>query len=330
MDYGDNIVLDSYNVEETFPNDDDDIPALPAPIDTDARMNEYRAAANNAVAKSGGVNKVTERAVSRAGKNGEDLDKVKKRKKRNPVKKVDAELLLSKDGLSRLRHEGTKLRFQGKGNEAKDLRKFMNFYQMWAHELYPRLQFRDFVRMAENTCHQRRCRVHLTQWQNETTGIADTTIAEHGLSGMTLEDNGTMLEATATDRNETTQPPTEPSPRPLPPSLLHDSSSRSRQDQVVHPTSSQSLNSVTGNKTDEPTRLLQLERIRANRAIALARLAERQQQQEKAKTSQCGVPTNDAPSLPSSSLQVVGPFEFGEEPVGEVDPAEEYLSDFDF
>lgn len=89
MDYGEDIVLDSYNIEETL--SDDDIPAMPAPIDTDARMNEYRMAANDAVAKGGDVNKGTEHAVSRA-RNGEDLDKVKMRKKRNPMKKVDAEL----------------------------------------------------------------------------------------------------------------------------------------------------------------------------------------------------------------------------------------------
>ncbi|RUS25653.1 hypothetical protein BC938DRAFT_471839 [Jimgerdemannia flammicorona] len=256
--------------------------------------------------------------------------------------------LLSNKGLSQLRHKGLKLRFQGKGNEAKDLRKLMNFYQIWAHALYPRVQFRDFVRKAEKTCREKRCRVHLAQWQNEVRhGTTDATLAEHGLSGMTLEDEENVARSgsrpVSIDRDEAIQHSKEPQLSPQPPARLHHSTSSSppRQNHnAVASTSSSRLTTATAptsTSTDGPAPLSPLERIQFNRAKALAKLAERRRQpeeEEKAKASQQATTVSqqttiaNGGSAAASSSRVMGPFEFDEEPMDEMDPAEEYFDEF--
>lgn len=52
------------------------------------------------------------------------------------------------------------LRFQ-----FEDLPKLMEFYQIWAHELFPRLSFDAFIDRAEKVCSERRVKVHLEQWR---------------------------------------------------------------------------------------------------------------------------------------------------------------------
>ncbi len=39
--------------------------------------------------------------------------------------------------------------------------KFLRFYKLWAHDLLPRMSFKDFVRQTEKLCSSRRMRVHL-------------------------------------------------------------------------------------------------------------------------------------------------------------------------
>ncbi|KAG2225003.1 hypothetical protein INT45_000124 [Circinella minor] len=89
------------------------------------------------------------------------------KKKRTKLKKLDAEVLLSDKGLPRLRHEAPWLKFQGKGSEDEDLRKLMDYYTVWAHSLYPRLQFRDFSRKVLNGTQSARVKHTLSQWQDE-------------------------------------------------------------------------------------------------------------------------------------------------------------------
>ncbi|KAI8141846.1 replication fork protection component Swi3-domain-containing protein [Fennellomyces sp. T-0311] len=103
--------------------------------------------------------------ASTSGKRSEDgLATTSKRRK---FKKLDADVLLDEKGLARLRHETVWLNFQGKGHEDEDLRKLMDYYTVWAHSLYPRLQIRDFSRMVTKATAQPRVKYALKQWQDE-------------------------------------------------------------------------------------------------------------------------------------------------------------------
>ena len=52
-----------------------------------------------------------------------------------------------------------KLKFKGKGNEQQDLDKLLNFFQIWGHELFPKLKFQSFVERTEKICKEKRLRV---------------------------------------------------------------------------------------------------------------------------------------------------------------------------
>jgi hypothetical protein len=75
--------------------------------------------------------------------------------------------LLSSKGISRIRYESPFIKFKGRGHEAEDLAKLMRYYQLWAHNLYPRLRYQDFVSRVVKVTPKKRCKVTLTEWQQE-------------------------------------------------------------------------------------------------------------------------------------------------------------------
>ncbi|XP_006886698.1 PREDICTED: TIMELESS-interacting protein [Elephantulus edwardii] len=68
--------------------------------------------------------------------------------KRN-LPKLDAQRLISERGLPTLRHVFDNVKFKGKGHEAEDLKKLIRHMEHWAHRLFPKLQFEDFVDRVE-------------------------------------------------------------------------------------------------------------------------------------------------------------------------------------
>lgn len=68
--------------------------------------------------------------------------------KRN-IPKLDAQRLISERGLPALRHVFDKTKFKGKGHEAEDLKTLIRHMEHWAHRLFPRLQFEDFIDRVE-------------------------------------------------------------------------------------------------------------------------------------------------------------------------------------
>ena len=66
--------------------------------------------------------------------------------------------LLGEDGLPRILTQSKKLKFKGKGREREDLDKLLNFYQIWGHDLFPKLQFKSFVEKLERVCKEKRLR----------------------------------------------------------------------------------------------------------------------------------------------------------------------------
>nr|XP_045016612.1 TIMELESS-interacting protein isoform X2 [Jaculus jaculus]XP_045016613.1 TIMELESS-interacting protein isoform X2 [Jaculus jaculus]XP_045016614.1 TIMELESS-interacting protein isoform X2 [Jaculus jaculus] len=68
--------------------------------------------------------------------------------KRN-LPKLDAQRLTSERGLPALRHVFDKTKFKGKGHEAEDLKTLIRHMEHWAHRLFPKLQFEDFIDRVE-------------------------------------------------------------------------------------------------------------------------------------------------------------------------------------
>ena len=57
--------------------------------------------------------------------------------------------LISERGLPALRHVFEKAKFKGKGHEAEDLKTLIRHMEHWAHRLFPKLQFEDFIDRVE-------------------------------------------------------------------------------------------------------------------------------------------------------------------------------------
>ncbi|XP_059211108.1 TIMELESS-interacting protein [Centropristis striata] len=78
-----------------------------------------------------------------------DVPAAKRKGVRRPQPKLDSQRLASDRGLPALRTLFDNVRFKGKGHEAEDLRLLMQKMENWAHRLYPKLQFEDFIDKVE-------------------------------------------------------------------------------------------------------------------------------------------------------------------------------------
>ncbi|KFQ08528.1 TIPIN protein, partial [Haliaeetus albicilla] len=68
---------------------------------------------------------------------------------KRPMPKLDAQRLVSERGLPALRHMFDNVKFKGKGHEAEDLKTLIRHMEHWAHRLFPKLQFEDFIDRVE-------------------------------------------------------------------------------------------------------------------------------------------------------------------------------------
>ncbi|XP_032366581.1 TIMELESS-interacting protein [Etheostoma spectabile] len=78
-----------------------------------------------------------------------DVPAAKRKGVRRPQPKLDSHRLTSERGLPALRTLFDNVHFKGKGHEAEDLRLLMHKMENWAHRLYPKLQFEDFIDKVE-------------------------------------------------------------------------------------------------------------------------------------------------------------------------------------
>ncbi|XP_008938590.1 PREDICTED: TIMELESS-interacting protein [Merops nubicus] len=69
---------------------------------------------------------------------------------KRPMPKLDAQRLVSERGLPALRHMFDNVKFKGKGHEAEDLKTLIRHMEHWAHRLFPKLQFEDFIDRVES------------------------------------------------------------------------------------------------------------------------------------------------------------------------------------
>ncbi|MBN3306677.1 TIPIN protein, partial [Amia calva] len=80
----------------------------------------------------------------------EEAPVAKRRVVKRPQPKLDSQRLVSQRGLPALRTLFDNVRFKGKGHEAEDLKTLIQRMENWAHRLYPKLQFDDFVDKLES------------------------------------------------------------------------------------------------------------------------------------------------------------------------------------
>ncbi|KAK5915865.1 hypothetical protein CesoFtcFv8_001418 [Champsocephalus esox] len=78
-----------------------------------------------------------------------DVPAAKRKGVKRPQPKLDSQRLLSERGLPALRTLFDNVCFKGKGKEAEDLRLLMQKMENWAHRLYPKMQFEDFIEKVE-------------------------------------------------------------------------------------------------------------------------------------------------------------------------------------
>nr|XP_057934283.1 TIMELESS-interacting protein isoform X2 [Doryrhamphus excisus]XP_057934284.1 TIMELESS-interacting protein isoform X2 [Doryrhamphus excisus] len=78
-----------------------------------------------------------------------DVPAAKRKGVKRPQPKLDSHRLTTDKGLPALRTLFDNVRFKGKGHEAEDVRLLMQKMENWAHRLYPKLQFEDFIDRVE-------------------------------------------------------------------------------------------------------------------------------------------------------------------------------------
>ncbi|XP_013855944.1 TIMELESS-interacting protein [Austrofundulus limnaeus] len=78
-----------------------------------------------------------------------DVPAAKPKGVKRPQPKLDSQRLTSDRGLPALRPLFHNVHFKGKGHEAEDLRLLMLRMENWAHRLFPKLQFEDFIEKVE-------------------------------------------------------------------------------------------------------------------------------------------------------------------------------------
>ncbi|KAF9281472.1 chromosome segregation in meiosis- protein [Mortierella alpina] len=104
----------------------------------------------------------------------EDLAAVNTAKKRVKLIKLDAEKLMGEKGLPLLINNGKRLKIRQKykdtaekhANAKQNLEDLMRLYQTWAHNLFPKATFRDFIVLAENKCKTKQMKQVMDGWRD--------------------------------------------------------------------------------------------------------------------------------------------------------------------
>ncbi|NXJ78383.1 TIPIN protein, partial [Trogon melanurus] len=136
MDPLENNLFDLPDYENT---DDETFPPLPPP-DSPGRDDVEWAQANGE--PEGNQQSQT--------KDSKDAAVATRKVVKRPMPKLDAQRLISERGLPALRHMFDNVKFKGKGHEAEDLRTLIRHMEHWAHRLFPKLQFEDFIDRVES------------------------------------------------------------------------------------------------------------------------------------------------------------------------------------
>ncbi|CAI6340289.1 unnamed protein product [Periconia digitata] len=95
-------------------------------------------------------------------------EEIKVTKTKQPIPKLDGELLLSDLGIPKLRKiSKDRLKLKGKGHEYGDVARLLNMYQLWLDGLYPRAKFADGLFMIEKLGHTKNIQMMRKEWIDE-------------------------------------------------------------------------------------------------------------------------------------------------------------------
>lgn len=109
---------------------------------------------------------------------------------------MDAQRLISERGLPALRHVFDKAKFKGKGHEAEDLKMLIRHMEHWAHRLFPKLQFEDFIDRVEYLGNKKEVQTCLKRIRLDLPILHDDFISNNDDVG---EDNGHDVTVTELD-----------------------------------------------------------------------------------------------------------------------------------
>uniref|UniRef100_A0A8C1BN13 TIMELESS-interacting protein n=2 Tax=Cyprinus carpio TaxID=7962 RepID=A0A8C1BN13_CYPCA len=135
LDPLENGLLDVPDYEHT---EDERFPPLPPPSSPGRGDVEEDPFGNAEGEEDGDVSKLAEVPVA------------KRRTVKGPRPKLDANRLISEKGLPALRTLFDDVKFKGKGHEAENLKLLLQKMENWAHRLYPKMQFEEFIDKVES------------------------------------------------------------------------------------------------------------------------------------------------------------------------------------
>ncbi|CAG0919303.1 unnamed protein product [Notodromas monacha] len=155
-------------------------------------------------------------------KENEGKKKIKVKLVRKPMQKLDEVRLCGDMGLSKLPSEFKDFKWLGKGAELEEMDAVLQRVQLWAHRLFPKMAFEDFLQRVENLGAKRSVQTHLRKMRMgmiDVSGEPEESVA--AADGVTRGDTETndfdsiMREFEESRANE--PPPVVPSVRPVTP-----------------------------------------------------------------------------------------------------------------
>ena len=100
---------------------------------------------------------------------------------RNPLPKLNAERLKGPKGIQTIEKYFEGFKFHGKGYEKLDLDRVMKRMEHWAHRLFPKLEFDDFVERLENLGTKKELQVFVKKYRQDMISAEDDIITEDNI-----------------------------------------------------------------------------------------------------------------------------------------------------
>ncbi|KAL2739314.1 hypothetical protein V1477_010703 [Vespula maculifrons] len=101
---------------------------------------------------------------------------------RNPIPKLNTERLKGPKGIHTIEKHFEGFKFHGKGYEKKDLDRVMKRLEHWAHRLFPKLDFDDFLEKTEKLGSKKDLSVFVTKYRNDMIAFDDAEILQNNES----------------------------------------------------------------------------------------------------------------------------------------------------
>ncbi|KAI4494508.1 hypothetical protein M0802_008829 [Mischocyttarus mexicanus] len=108
---------------------------------------------------------------------------------RNPIPKLNTERLKGPKGIHTIEKHFEGFKFYGNGKEKHDLDRVMKRLEHWAHRLFPKLDFDDFLEKTEKLGSKKDLSVFVTKYRNDMLSLDDPEDVQNNLSDDEPMDN---------------------------------------------------------------------------------------------------------------------------------------------